>query len=425
MNIRSMTNRIPDVAVIGGGPAGMFAAINLANYGLKVTLFERNPRLGKKLAITGKGRCNITNNCSRDEFLSNVPTNPKFLFGALSAFTPQDTIDFFESHGVPVKTERGNRVFPTSDKAIDVVRALSNECNDNVRVVHEKVTAIVCENGKVVGVKTADGITAFDAVILATGGKSYPLTGSDGNGYELARAVGHTIVKPTPSLVPIEAYGSLCKRLQGLSLKNVGIRFIEKQTGKCLYEDFGEMMFTHFGVTGPTILSASSYIRRDNYTGITLSIDLKPALDEKTLDKRILSDFSSSNNKDFINSLSNLLPSKLIEPIISIMGIDPRKKVNMITKEERKKIVETLKALTVPLKGPRPIDEAIVTSGGVSTKEINPGSMQSKIVDGLYFAGEVIDVDAYTGGFNIQIALSTAYIAAKHISKREYTDSTE
>lgn len=425
MNIRSMINRTPEVAVIGGGPAGMFAAINLAERGLNVTLYERNPRLGKKLAITGKGRCNITNNCTRDEFLSNVPTNPKFLFGALSAFTPQDTIDFFESHNVPVKTERGNRVFPVSDKAIDVVRALSNECNDKVNVVHERVEAILSEEGRVVGVKTQSGERRFDAVLLATGGKSYPLTGSDGNGYALARALGHTVVKPLPSLVPLEAYGSLCKRLQGLSLKNVGIRFIDKQTGKILYEDFGEMMFTHFGVTGPTILSASSYIRRENYTGITLSIDLKPALDEKTLDKRILSDFSEANNKDFVNSLSKLLPAKLIEPIVGLTGIEPRKKVNTITKEERKQIVDVLKGLTVPLKGPRPIDEAIVTSGGVSTKEINPASMQSKIIDGLYFAGEVIDVDAYTGGFNIQIALSTAYLAARHISGRDFTDLTE
>ena len=425
MNIRSMINRTPEVAVIGGGPAGMFAAINLAERGLNVTLYERNPRLGKKLAITGKGRCNITNNCNRDEFLSNVPTNPKFLFGALSAFTPQDTIDFFESHNVPVKTERGNRVFPVSDKAIDVVRALSNECNDKVNVVHERVDVILSEEGRVVGVKTQSGERRFDAVLLATGGKSYPLTGSDGNGYALARALGHTVVKPLPSLVPLEAYGSLCKRLQGLSLKNVGIRFIDKQTGKILYEDFGEMMFTHFGVTGPTILSATSYIRRENYIGITLSIDLKPALDEKTLDKRILSDFSEANNKDFVNSLSKLLPAKLIDPVIGLTGIDPRKKVNTITKEERKRIVDVLKGLTVPLKGPRPIDEAIVTSGGISTKEINPASMQSKIIDGLYFAGEVIDVDAYTGGFNIQIALSTAYLAARHISGRDFTDLTE
>ncbi len=420
MNTRSMTNQIPDIALVGGGPAGMLAAITLAEYGMNVTLFERNTRLGRKLGITGKGRCNITNNCSIEDFLSNVPKNPKFLYAALNAFTPDDTMNFFESRGVSLKTERGNRVFPVSDRAGDIVRVMAEECHRACKVVNAKVEKLVSVNGKIKGLIANGERYEFDAVLLATGGKSYPLTGSDGFGYSLASALGHTIVEPVPSLVPIEAYGSLCKRLQGLSLRNVGIKFSDKSSGKVLYEDFGEMMFTHFGVTGPTILSASSYIRRQSYAGITLSIDLKPALDEKTLDKRILSDFSESNNKDFINSLGKLLPAKLIEPIIGLSGIDPRKKVNTITKEERQNLVSLLKNMQIPLKGPRPIDEAIVTSGGISVSEIKPATMQSKIIDGLYFAGEIIDVDAYTGGFNIQIALSTAYLAAKSIAEREY-----
>jgi len=410
-----MTKTTPDVIVIGGGAAGMFAAINSAKNGASVTLIEQNARLGKKLAITGKGRCNVTNNCDMQEFLSNVPTNPKFLYAAISSFTTADTMAFFEGCGVELKTERGNRVFPQSDKAIDIVRALERECRGNCNIVSAKALDILTEESHVTAVRCSNGKTyPCDAIILATGGKSYPLTGSDGSGYALASKCGHSIVTPTPSLVPIEAYGSLCKRLQGLSLKNVGIKFVERNTEKVLYSDFGEMMFTHFGVTGPTILSASSYIRRNNYTGIDLAIDLKPALDEKTLDKRILSDFSEKTNKDFVNSLGALLPLKLIEPLISLSGIDPRKKVNAITKEERQKLVELIKSLTVPLKAPRPIDEAIVTSGGVSTREINPKTMESKLAKGLFFAGEVIDVDAYTGGFNLQIAFSTAFLAARN-----------
>ncbi len=425
MNTRSMTNQIPDVAVIGAGPAGMQAAIFLAAYGVNVTVFERNARLGRKLGITGKGRCNITNNCSIDTFLANVPNNPKFLYTALSMFSPEDTMSFFESRGVMLKTERGNRVFPVSDKAGDIVRVLAEETRSCAEVINAKVEHLLVENNRIKGL-IADGRDyLFDAVILATGGKSYPLTGSDGLGYKLAAEAGHTIVTPMPSLVPIEAYGNLCKRLQGLSLRNVAIKFREKTSGKLLYEDFGEMMFTHFGVTGPTGLSASSYIRRQSYTGIELFIDLKPALDEKTLDRRILSDFSEGTNKDFVNSLSKLLPAKLIDPIVKLSGIDPHKKVNTVTKEERQRLVSLIKGISIPLKGPRPIDEAIVTSGGVAVNEIKPSSMQSKITDGLYFAGEIIDVDAYTGGFNIQIALSTAYLAAKHIGERDFTSDSE
>jgi len=415
MNMKCMIKTAPEIIVIGGGAAGMFAAIHSSLNGANVTLIEQNSRLGKKLAITGKGRCNVTNNCDLQTFMSNVPTNPKFLYAAISAFTTADTVDFFESRGVALKTERGNRVFPQSDKAIDIVKTLENECKSLCKIINSKVIQLITDNGKVSAVKCLDGNTyKCDAVILATGGKSYPLTGSDGNGYTLASKCGHTIVSPTPSLVPIEAYGSLCKRLQGLSLKNVGIKFVEKSTSKVLYSDFGEMMFTHFGVTGPTILSASSYIRRNNYTGIELSIDLKPALDEKALDKRILSDFTEKSNKDFVNSLSALLPLKLIEPLVDLSRIDPRKKVNTVTKEERLRLVQLIKNLTVPLKAPRPIDEAIVTSGGISTREINPKTMQSKLIEGLFFAGEVIDVDAYTGGFNLQIAFSTAFLAAQN-----------
>ena len=413
--MKCMTKTVPEVIVVGGGAAGMFAAINSAGLQNNVILIERNTRLGKKLAITGKGRCNVTNNCDLQTFLSNVSTNPKFLYAALSSFTTADTMEFFEGCGVILKTERGNRVFPQSDKAGDIVRALEKKCRDSCKIVNAKVSEIFVESGKVCAVKCTDGqIFSCDAVILATGGMSYPLTGSDGNGYALAKAHGHTLVDPKPSLVPIEAYGTLCKRLQGLSLKNVGIKFVERNSSKLLYSDFGEMMFTHFGVTGPTVLSASSYIRKTNYTGIDLAIDLKPALDEKTLDKRIVSDFAKNANKDFVNSLGALLPLKLIEPLISLSGIDPRKKVNAITKEERQKLVELIKNLTVPLKKPRPIDEAIVTSGGIDTKEINPKTMESKLIKGLYFAGEMIDVDAYTGGFNLQIAFSTAFLAAQN-----------
>lgn len=411
-----MTKITPEVVVIGGGPAGMFAAINSAMLGNSVTLIEQNSRLGKKLSITGKGRCNVTNNCDLQAFLSNVPTNPKFLYTALTSFSTSDTISFFEECGVPLKTERGDRVFPESDKASDIVRALESKCRSLCsKIVKAKVASLTVENGKVKEVKCTDGnILACDFVILATGGLSYPLTGSDGSGYALATRCGHTLVEPKASLVPIEAYGGLCKRLQGLSLKNVSIKFKERNTSKILYTDFGEMMFTHFGITGPTVLSASSYIRRVDYTGIDLVIDLKPALDHKTLDKRILSDFAKNANKDFVNSLGALLPLKLIDPIVSLSGIDPRKKVNTITKEERHSLIEIIKNLSIPLKKVRPIDEAIITSGGIDTKEIDPKTMESKLVKGLFFAGEMIDVDAYTGGFNLQIAFSTGYLAAQN-----------
>lgn len=401
------------VAVVGGGAAGMMAAISAANMGAQVTLFERNDRLGKKLRITGKGRCNVTNDCDRDTFLTNVPTNPRFLYGALAAFTTADTKEFFEQLGVPLKTERGNRVFPVSDKAIDIVNAMKRAVQDaGVKVVNERVRSLCTEDGRVCGLVTNHSYE-FERVIVCTGGKSYPLTGSDGDGYRLAKEAGHNVTRLLPSLVPITCEGSLCRGMQGLSLRNVGLCIKANASGKVVYRDFGEMMFTHFGLTGPMILSASAHlpdIAPDQYTAY---IDLKPALDEKTLDARLLSDFSKYQNKDFLNCLGDLLPQKMIETVVACSGIDPRKKVNSITAAERHALGTLLKAFPVRLSGFRPIDEAIVTKGGVDVKQINPTNMQSRLVSGLYFAGEVLDVDAYTGGFNLQIAFSTGYLAGQ------------
>ena len=398
------------IAVIGGGAAGMMAAGTAAMYGAEVTIFESTDRLGKKLAITGKGRCNVTNNCTREEFLEAVTKNPRFLYAALSAFSTEDTMNLFESLGVPLKTERGRRVFPVSEKAIDIVNALRNY-SAAASITYKKVSLIE---------KTESGFTvtagkkqyAFDKVIIATGGKSYPLTGSDGSGYKLAMKLGHSVTELIPSLIPLTSHSPLCRDMQGLSLKNVKIS-IKDEADKVLYTDFGEMMFAHFGVTGPVILSASAHIRDKDITTLRLCIDLKPALDEVTLDKRLLSDFSKKSNKDLINALGELLPSKMIEPFIALSGIDGRKKVNSITKEERRVLLNTLKCFEIPLDGLRPIEEAIVTSGGVEVKEITPKTMESKLVEGLYFCGEVIDVDAYTGGYNLQIAFSTGYLAGK------------
>ena len=401
------------IAVIGGGAAGMMAAIFAARAGGEVTLFERNDRLGKKLRITGKGRCNVTNNCDLQEFLSNVPVNSRFLYAPLSRFGTDDTMAFFEDAGVPLKTERGKRVFPVSDKAEDIVSALKEQCREaGVQVICERVRGLKIEDGVIKGVSTNKDFD-FDAVIVCTGGKSYPRTGSDGDGYEFARRAGHTVTKILPSLVPIVEDGRLCASMQGLSLKNVQLTIVEKSSGKAIYRDFGEMMFTHFGLTGPLVLSASAHIHDIERGKYLAEIDLKPALDEKTLDNRILSDFAEIKNKDFANSLGKLLPQKMIDTVVRCSGIAPDKKVNSITKEERTALVHLLKHFTVPLLGFRPIDEAIVTSGGVSVKEINPKTMESKLVSGLYFAGEVIDVDAYTGGFNLQIAFSNAVLAGE------------
>lgn len=404
------------VAVIGGGAAGMMAAGTALSYGAEVTVFEGTGRLGKKLAITGKGRCNVTNKTTVEKFLENVTKNPRFLYSALYSFDTDSTIAHFEGLGVALKCERGQRVFPESDKAHDIVSAMRSYC-EGAEIIYEKVKAIKKDEDLSFTVITASNERRFDRVIIATGGKSYPLTGSDGSGYRIAMKLGHSVTTLIPSLVPIESDSQICKDMQGLSLKNVAVTFRDK-SNKLLYTDFGEMMFTHFGVTGPVILSASAHLRNVDLSEVTLYIDMKPALDEATLDSRLLSDFSRSSNKDFINSLSMLLPTKMIQPFVNATGIDERKKVNLITREERKRILSLLKSFPISLTKFRPIEEAIVTSGGIDTKEISPKDMQSKIVPGLYFAGEIIDVDAYTGGFNLQIAFSTGYLAGK--SAAEY-----
>ncbi len=414
MNLRSMQNdnlfMQTKIAVIGGGAAGMMAAGTAALLGADVTVFESTDRLGKKLAITGKGRCNLTNRCTRDEFLENVTKNARFLYAALSSFDTEDTMTLFESLGVPLKVERGRRVFPVSEKAKDIVDALRSYAS-GANIIYKKVSSVKkTEEGFLI---TASGKELlFDKVIIATGGKSYPLTGSDGSGYRLSMKLGHSVTELIPSLIPISSSHPCCKQMQGLSLKNVKIE-IKDKAERVIYSDFGEMMFAHFGVTGPIILSASAHLRGYNISDLTLSVDLKPALDDKTLDNRILSDFSKTPNKDLINALGDLLPAKMIEPFISMCGIDGRKKVNSVTKEERKALLRTLKCFEIPLEAFRPIEEAIITSGGIDVKEISPKTMESKLIPGLYFAGEIIDVDAYTGGYNLQIAFSTGYLAGK------------
>ena len=374
---------------------------------------EKNDRCGRKLDITGKGRCNVTNACTKEEFLSNVIANPRFMMSAISRFDYEDTVAFFEMMGVATKVERGNRVFPESDKAHDITQALIDACNNaGVEIKQKRVTAILTEQNAIKGVRCGKEDIFARRVINACGGASYPKTGSDGAGHRLAEGVGHTITKIRPSLVPLVSPDKLCRDCMGLSLKNVGISFY-KDGKKPVYSEQGEMMFTHFGVTGPCILSASAHLQ--NSYPCTLYIDMKPALDEKTLDKRLLRDFAEIPNKAIKNAFGALLPSKLIEPFIEMTGIDPETKLNSLTKEERARIVALMKALPIKITGTRPIDEAIVTGGGVDCREIDPKTMQSKLVSGLYFAGEVMDLDAYTGGFNLQIAFSTAFVAGNSI----------
>ena len=404
-----------DGIVIGGGPAGMFAAITAAEQGKKVLLLEKNHRLGKKLLITGKGRCNVTNHCSGQEVLQNTPRNGRFLFSAMAAFPPEKTDAFFESHGCPLKVERGNRVFPVSDCAQSVLDCLQNELRRlHVTVSEERVTEILTAEGRVTGVRTDRGSHEAEWVILATGGVSYPATGSTGDGYRMAEALGHTIVPQEGSLVPLEAEED-CKQMQGLSLRNVGVKLLGAK-GKVLYQDFGELLFTHFGVSGPTVLSASCHMKGE---GCRLLLDLKPALDEAKLDARILRDLEMYQNRAMENALTDLLPRSMIPVVLRRLEIAPDMQANSLTKQKRRALVELLKAFPVEILGKRPVSEAIITSGGVKVSEINPKTMESKLVPGLYFAGEIIDCDAYTGGFNLQIAWATAYAAAGSAAENE------
>ena len=410
------------VAIIGGGPAGMLSAITAKEKGHDVIILEKNNQLGKKLLITGKGRCNITSSLNIDEFIKNIPGNGKFLYSAFKRYTNDDIINFLKKEGLNVKEERGNRVFPVTDKSLDVLKCFTKKIKElgiNVKYNENVQEIIINQNNEIQGVKTQNGVIKADKVILATGGKSYPLTGSTGDGYILAKKLGHTVTKIKPSLVPLEIYEkNICKQLQGLSLKNVKIRLEDESKNKNIYEDFGEMLFTHFGVSGPIILSSSAHLVRykeiENLLKeqkIKLIIDLKPALTEEKLNERILRDFNEEKNKEYKNSLNKLLPQKLIPVILEKSGIKYNKKVNEITKEERLKIVKLLKNFELKIQNFRPIDEAIITSGGINIKEINPKTMQSKIIPGLYFAGEIINVDGYTGGFNLQIAYSTGFVA--------------
>ncbi len=409
-----------NTVIIGGGPAGLMAAISSAKNEDKVTIIEKMNSCGKKLLITGKGRCNITNNAKMDKFMANTPTNPKFLYGVFNNFTNKDIIELLESEGVKTKVERGERVFPVSDKAQDVLEALLHILKkENVQILTNTTAKRIITDAEknVLGVELDDGkeIKA-DKIILATGGKSYPVTGSTGDGYRIAKDLGHTITKIEPSLVPLTSHDEVCKKLQGLSLRNVAIRL--QICDKVVYKDFGEMLFTHFGVSGPIVLSASSYlVKTKNIEQILkedkveLEIDLKPALSEEKLDARILRDFEEQKNKQFKNSLDKLLPQKLIPVIIEKTNINESKKINEITKQERQKLVNELKHFKISINGTRPIEEAIVTSGGINIKEINPKTMESKLINGLYFAGEIIDVDCLTGGYNLQVAWSTGYTA--------------
>lgn len=397
-----------DGIVIGGGPAGMFAAITAADRGQRVLLLEKNGRLGKKLLITGKGRCNVTNCCTGQEVLQNTPRNGRFLYSAMAAFPPEKTMAFFESHGCPLKTERGNRVFPATDRSQSILDCLQNELR-RVRVAVRDETAmeILTKDGRVTGVKTAAASYEAAWVILATGGVSYPATGSTGDGYRMAAALGHTVVPQEGNLVPLESGDPDCAEMQGLSLRNVGVKLLSEK-GKVLYQDFGELLFTHFGVSGPTVLSASCHMKGE---GCRLVLDLKPALDESKLDSRILRDLEMYQNRSMENALTDLLPRSMIPVVLRRAEIPPQLRANSLTRQKRRTLVELLKAFPVAISGKRPVSEAIITSGGVKVGEVNPKTMESKLTPGLFFAGEILDCDAYTGGFNLQIAWATAYAA--------------
>lgn len=411
------------VCVIGGGPAGMMSAIHAKELGHDVTIYEKMNMLGKKLLITGKGRCNITSSLPIEEFIQNTPGNGQFLYSVFKKFTNEDIVNFLKREGLEVKEERGNRIFPVTDKSQDVLNCFKKRLNElKIPVNFEsKVEEIIVNDNKISGIKVNGKIVDAEAVILATGGKSYPLTGSTGDGYEIAKKVGHTIKNILPSLVPIEIKENhLCKEMQGLSLKNIKIKIIDEENQKLIYEDFGEMLFTHFGVSGPTILSSSAHLLRYKNVEqkikqgkIKLVIDLKPALTTEKLDSRILRDFEKYKNKQFKNALDELLPNKMIDVIIKNSQIPKEKTINSITKQERQNLIKSLKMFTLTISGFRPIEEAIITAGGINIKEINPKTMESKLIKNLYFAGEIIDVDSYTGGFNLQIAYSTGFVAGE------------
>ena len=397
-----------DCIVVGGGPAGMFAAITAARNGKKVLLLEKNDRLGKKLLITGKGRCNVTNDCTAQDVLQNTPRNGRFLYSAMTAFPPEKIKTFFEDRGCALKTERGNRVFPVSDSARSILECLHSELRRcKVTVKTARVKGIAAENGAVKGVVTAEGLMEANSVILATGGASYPTTGSTGAGYAMAAQLGHTVVPAEGSLVPLETEGNDCQDMQGLALRNCGVKLLNAK-GKVLYKDFGELLFTHFGVSGPTVLSASCHLKGE---GCRLVIDLKPALEDNKLDERIQRDLEMYKNRSMENALTDLLPRSMIPVVLRRLEIDPAMQANSLTRQKRRALVELLKAFSVTITGKRPVAEAIITSGGVKVSEIDPKTMESKKVAGLYFAGEIIDCDAYTGGFNLQIAWATAYAA--------------
>ena len=403
------------IVIIGAGPAGMIACATVAERVGRVILLEKNNVLGKKLRITGKGRCNITNSCEIEDFILNVPTNGKFLYSAFYSFTNDDIIKLLEEQGVKTKVERGGRVFPESDSAKDVADALKrNALKKNVDWVKAEAKEILVKDGEVTGVLTDKGEIKADGVILASGGRSYPLTGSDGTGYIMAEKLGHTIIVPKPSLIPIVTKEKWPQEIMGLTLKNVLLTVYNKK-GRKIYSDFGEMIFTHFGISGPIVLSASAHMKNIEKEEYKIEIDLKPALDFETLDKRLCRDFSKYSRKQLINGLDELLPKAIIPIVIELSGLSKTKEINSITKEERYSLLKVLKGLELTAKGFRPIDEAIITSGGVKVSEINPSTMESKLIKNLYFAGEIIDVDAYTGGFNLQIAYSTGYLAGENI----------
>ncbi len=409
-----------DLLVIGGGAAGLMAAGTAAQRGLSVTLLERNDKLARKVGITGKGRCNVTNNCPLlNELISNVPVNGRFLYSAFSRWTTDDTIDFFEGEGVPLKIERGNRVFPVSDKALDIVDALNRYITrSGVKRQQGRAAKLIIENGAVKGCITEDGRKYFaDNVLIATGGMSYPATGSTGDGYKLAQSAGHTVTPLKPSLVPLECCEGWCTEAQGLSLRNVEIRVEDTRTYRDIYKDFGEMLFTHFGVSGPMILSASSHMREMERGRYVIHIDFKPALTYEQLDKRLQRDLLECSNKNLYNTLSLMLPRKMIPIVVKLSGLNGNLKSNQVTKEMRSELVDLLKDIRLTVKDFCPIEEAVITSGGISVNEIEPKTMKSKLVDGLYFAGEIIDVDAYTGGFNLQIAFSTGHLAGMSVGE--------